>query len=49
MLWNGNGFGTRAGAQIVVQLIIDCLGDEMDARIDHGDMGATRMGAFEAT
>jgi hypothetical protein len=49
MLWNGNGFGACTRAQVVVQSVVDCFGNEMDARIDHGEMGAAWMGAFEAT
>jgi hypothetical protein len=48
MLRKGNDFGARASAQVVVELIIDRFADEVDARIDHDEMRASRMGALEA-
>src|SRR4051812_44807024 len=49
MLRNVDGFGARASSEIVVQLIINRLGNEVDARIDHCEMRAARMSAFETT
>jgi hypothetical protein len=47
-LWNGNSLRAGASGQVIVKLIVDRFANKMDACVDHDEVRAARVCAFEA-